>query len=113
MANANLILHCGAREVSVDALNAVPCPPADSRWRPVPHGTVLRYATESLTEAGYAIDNLRLGLTRDDRRFFGALTLKTPLVTGTALAVGLRSSTDKSLALGFAYGSRTMVCDNL
>lgn len=113
MATANLMLHCGAREVTVAELNAVSCPPAEGRWRPVPHGTVLQYATEALTEAGYQIDNLRLGLTRDDQRFFGALTLKTPLVSGTSLAVGLRSSTDKSLSLGFAYGARTFICDNL
>ncbi len=113
MSEANLILHCGAREVTVEQLNTVPCPKAEGRWRPVPHGTVLAHATDALEEAGYLIDNLRLGLTRDDKRFFGALTLKTPLVSGTALAVGLRSSTDKSLSLGFAYGSRTFVCDNL
>lgn len=50
MAEANLILHCGAREVTVEQLQAVPCPPAEGRWRPVPHGTVLPYATEALTD---------------------------------------------------------------
>lgn len=113
MAEASLVLHCGAREVTREELSKVPCPEPEGRWKPVPHHTVLDYATTSLREAGYEIDNLRLGLTRDDQRFFGVMTLKTPLVTGTALAVGFRSSTDKSLALGFAYGSRTFVCDNL
>lgn len=111
MAQANLVLHCGAREVTREELAKVPCPEPEGRWKPVPHYQVLDYATNSLREAGYEIDNLRLGLTRDDQRFFGVLTLRSPLVTGTALAVGLRSSTDKSLALGFAYGSRTFVCD--
>ncbi len=113
MADAKLILHCGAREVSQEELNAVPCPEPEGRWRPVPHGSVLSYATDALKEAGYEIDNLRLGVARDNHRFFAALTLRTPLVTGTSLAVGIRSSTDKSLSLGFAYGSRTFVCDNL
>jgi hypothetical protein len=113
MAEATLVLHCGGREVTRDELALVPCPQPEGRWRPVPHCEVLDYATTALQEAGYEIDNLRLGLTRDDQRFFGVMTLRTPLVTGTALAVGLRSSTDKSLALGFAYGSRTFVCDNL
>ena len=79
----------------------------------MPHGTVLTYATQALTDAGYAIEKMQLGLSRNDARFFGVLTLTTPLVGGTALAVGVRSSTDKSLSLGFAYGARTFVCDNL
>jgi len=56
---------------------------------------------------------MQLGLSRNDARFFGVLTLTTSLIGGTALAVGIRSSTDKSLSLGFAYGARTFVCDNL
>lgn len=113
MAEANLVLHCGAREVTLTELSNVPCPEPEGRWRPVPHHTVVEYATTALTKAGYEVENLRLGLARDNQRFFGVMTLKTPLVAGTSLAVGLRSSTDKSLSLGFAYGNRTMVCDNL
>lgn len=113
MAEAKLMMHCGGREVTQQELALVPCPAPEGRWRPVPHSQVLDEATKFLGDAGYSIDKMQLGLSRDDHRFFGALTLKTPLVTGTALAVGIRSSTDKSLALGFAYGSRTFVCDNL
>lgn len=90
MAQANLVLHCGAREVSREQLALVPCPPPEGRWKAVPHVTVLDYATTSLKEAGYEIENVKLGLTRDDNRFFGVMTLKTPLVTGTSLAVGRR-----------------------
>src|SRR3954451_10244171 len=113
MANAQLVLHCGAREVSPEQLTLVPCPKPDGRWHPIPHGTVLSYATQALRDAGYTVGKMQLGLSRNDARFFGVLTLKTPLVSGTSLAVGIRSSTDKSLSLGFAYGARTFVCDNL
>ena len=113
MAQAKLLLHCGAREVTPEELASVPCPAPEGRWRPVPHGTVLTNATTALTDAGYRVETMQLGLSRGDARFFGVLTLATPLVSGTALAVGIRSSTDKSLSLGFAYGARTFVCDNL
>src|SRR4051812_31798997 len=113
MADARLVLHCGAREVSPEQLTLVPCPKPDGRWHPIPHGSVLSYATQALTDAGYTVGKMQLGLSRNDDRFFGVLTLKTQLVNGTALAVGIRSSTDKSLSLGFAYGARTFVCDNL
>jgi hypothetical protein len=40
-------------------------------------------------------------------------TLRTPLSDGVNLAVGLRSSIDKSIALQWCCGSRVFVCDNL
>jgi hypothetical protein len=111
--DANLMLHRGAREVSRDALAKVPCPSAEGRWRPVPHIQVLDYAEKALTDAGYGIERMNLGLSCDDARFFGTLTLKTPLNEGVNLAVGLRSSTDKSISLQWCCGSRVFVCDNL
>ena len=111
--SAKLTLHCGAREVTSEQLSLVPCPKPEGRWRPVPHGTVLTYATQALTDSGYEIEKMQLGLSRDDHRFFGTLTLRSPLASGVSLAVGVRSSTDKSLSLGFAYGSRVFCCDNL
>src|SRR5438128_2686525 len=99
MADAKLMLHCGAREVTREELNAVPCPRPEGRWWPVPHGTVLTYAEQALRDAGYELDRLSLGLSRGDQRFFGTLTLRSPLASGVALAVGVRSSLDKSISL--------------
>src|SRR5262249_51257958 len=113
MPDANLILHCGAREVTVDELKAVPVPPAEGRWVPVAHATVLGHACTALADAGYQIDTMRLGLSRNDARFFGTLTLKSPLASGVQLAVGIRSSLDKSISLQWACGSRVFVCDNM
>jgi hypothetical protein len=71
MAQASLVLHCGAREVSRDELDAVPCPKPAGRWVPVPHGTVLTHALDALTQAGYDVERMQLGLSRGDARFFG------------------------------------------
>jgi hypothetical protein len=108
-----MVLLCGARVVTRVELDAVPCPAAEGRWRAVPHGTVLTYALDALTSAGYEVEKMQLALSRGDRRFFGTLTLQSSILSGVSLAVGVRSSTDRSLALGFCYGSRCFVCDNL
>lgn len=113
VANATLMCHRGAREVSRDELLRVACPPAEGRWRPVPHADVLSHAEQSLTDAGYGIEKASLSLSSDDARFFGTLTLRAPLSDGVNLAVGLRSSIDKSIALQWCCGSRVFVCDNL
>ena len=113
MAQSQLVLHRGARPVTLEELAAVPAPPAEGRWRPQPHAAVLTSVKETLGEFGYSVKTERLGLSRNDARFFGTLDLETPLVEGVALAVGVRSSIDKSFPLGFAAGSRVFCCDNL
>jgi hypothetical protein len=113
MATAELNLHSGGRIVSPDDLPLVPCPAPEGRWKPVPHSQVLGYATEALTQAGFEIRDQRLALAHNDQRFFGTLTLGSELAPGTHLAVGLRSSYDKSISLQWACGSRVFVCSNL
>lgn len=112
-AHAALVCHRGAREVGRDELLRVACPPPEGRWRPVAHGEVLSHAEQALTDAGYQIERMSLALSRDDARFFGTLTLRSPISEGVNLAVGLRSSTDRSISLQWCSGSRVFVCDNL
>ena len=114
MSEANLILHCGAREVTREDLALVPCPKPDtgSRWRPVPHVEVLDHALKALSEASYEVEKLRLGLARNDARFWGTIVLKSSVVPGVSLAVAVASSHDKSVSLRWAYGHSVMVCDN-
>jgi hypothetical protein len=112
-ASSALVLHCGARQVTLDELNAVKAPPAEGRWFPLSHGHVLGRVKETLAEAGYTIRREQLGLSRNDGRFFGTLDLGTALGPEVTLAVGVRNSTDKSFPLGFCAGSRVFCCDNL
>jgi hypothetical protein len=113
VSQATLVCHRGAREVSRDELARVSCPEAEGRWRPIAHSQVLSYAEEALMAAGYATDRLNLALSGNNARFFATLTLKSPLAEGVNLAVGLRSSTDKTISLQWCCGSRVFVCDNL
>jgi hypothetical protein len=113
MAESHLILHRGARPVTLEELQQYQAPPPEGRWFPLSHGHVLSVVTRTLTEAGYRIGKQQLGVMRDGSRFFGTLDLTSPVSEGTALAVGIRNSVDKSFPLGFCAGARVVVCDNL
>jgi hypothetical protein len=113
MAESNLILHCGAREVSREELGKVPTPGPTATWFPVPHAAVIGTVEQSLASAGFEVRRARFGLSRNDARMFGTLDLATPLVPEVTLAVGVRNSLDKSFPLGFCAGSRVFCCDNL
>lgn len=113
VADATLICHRGGQEVTREELLSVPCPPPQGRWHPVPFHTVLDYAERALTDSGYRVATFALALSRKRERFFGTLTLDCPLGFGANLAVGIRSSHDQSLALGWCCGQRVFVCDNL
>jgi len=108
-----LVLHRGAREVDVEVLDKVPCPPPTDTWFPIKHSVVLDRVCETLTGAGFGIEAMQLSLARDNQRFFGTLTLKNRLNDDACLAVGIRNSTDKSFPIGLVCGSRVFVCDNL
>ena len=113
MSNANLCLHRGARRVELADLEAVPTPEATRTWTPVPHATVANRVLQFLGDAGYNVAKAEYGLSRDGGQMFGAFDLHSELSPGTTLAIGVRSSIDKTLPLGFTAGSRVFVCDNL
>src|SRR4051794_41699854 len=70
-AQSNLVLHRGARPVTLSELAAVPAPPAEGRWRPAPHAQVLTSVQETLKEFGYVVVREAHGLSRNDARYFG------------------------------------------
>ena len=113
MATSTLINHKGARLVSFEDLVQTPTPPATATWFPVPHHQVFQSVVDTLTGAGFGIQQTKLSLARDGARFFGTLDLTTPVTDGIGLAVGVRNSTDKSFPIGFCCGTRVFVCDNL
>src|SRR5437588_3631652 len=113
MASSSLVLHKGARPVTVEELPQFRAPPPEGRWFPVSHSRVVETVKSTLREAGYDIRKEQFGVMRDGSRFFGTLDLGTPLTSGVTLAVGVRNSVDKSFPLGFVAGNRVFCCDNL
>ncbi len=113
MASSSLVLHRGAVEVTRTQLANYEAPPPEGNWFPLKHAKVLDTVGTTLEASGYRIQKERLAVARDGHRFFGVLDLDSTLAPGVTLAVGLRSSTDKSFPLGFCAGNRVFCCDNL
>jgi hypothetical protein len=113
MSEGKLLLHCGARRVTEAELLTVHTPEPTKSWYPVSHGSVLEVTRETINGAGFEIAREELSLSRNNMRFFGVLDLKSLLIKGVALSVGIRSSIDKTLPLGLCGGARVFVCDNL
>lgn len=113
MAGTDLVLHCGASEVTRESLAEIKAPSATDTWHPVSHVDVLTNVESTLSAAGFHIEKARYGLSKGGHRFFGTLDLTTPVSSGVALAVGVRNSIDKTFPLGFCAGHRCFVCDNL
>src|SRR5437867_1722078 len=115
MSQATLVVHAGGNLCTVEDLrNLAPSTPKpEGKWHPTAHIRVFDTVVATLRTAGYQVQKAQLAVARNGHRFFGALDLSTPLVSGVSLAVGIRNSTDKSFPLGFAAGSRVFICDNL
>lgn len=111
--SANLMLHCGAREVSREDLAGIPVPAPSRRWVPIGHAQVAETVTTALAECGFTVTRERYGLSRGERRLFGTLDIALPIAEQVTLAVGVRNSIDQSFPLGFCAGARVFVCDNL
>lgn len=112
-ANANLVLHAGAQEVTYADIAAVTCPEPTDTWHPVPHTTVLDCVRNRLAELHFDIKVERYGLMKDGMRCFGTIDLQHTIMEGVGLAIGWRNALDKSMSAGICVGERVFVCDNL
>jgi hypothetical protein len=109
-----LSTHRGARIVTRESLEAIPLPPETKTYKPVAYHRLVDIATEKLSLAKYNVTGTQFAVGKENRQFFATLDLvKISLGEGVGLAIGLRSSHDKTLALEFCAGSRVFVCDNL
>jgi hypothetical protein len=113
MPGTQLVLHCGAKEVTREALATVAAPPPTKTWFPIKHSDVLDAMLETVDQTGFAVEKMRLALSRQGSQFFGTLDLRCPIAEGVSLAVGIRNSINQTLPLGFVAGTRVFVCDNL
>jgi hypothetical protein len=66
----------------------------------------------SLSER-WDLSNEKFGLSRGNTRFFGTLDLRSEIIPGVSLSVGVRNSIDKTFPFGFCAEHRVFVCDNL
>ena len=99
----NLILHCGARAITRQALNEIKAPEPTKSWCPVPYGRLVSEVERSLAKSNMRVISESYGVTEEKNRFFGLMQVANCQETKDyAYVIGLRGSIDKSLSEGVA-----------
>ena len=99
------------------ALEAIETPSRLGRWMPIPHAELANAAVARASANGLQIASEEWGVSRKGgQRLYGVLNFKPDssikLPEGVGLSMGLRSSIDKSVAIGVCSGAKVFVCDN-
>lgn len=109
-----LAVHRGGWDATPADLAAVPVPDDTDSYVAVPYSRLLEEVKLHIPRFGLTIEDERYALGRDGNQCFGVLTCTNGIAAADwGLAIGLRSSYDRSLAVDLVAGSRVFVCDNL
>lgn len=108
-----LIAHRGGWSATAGDLASVVVPEETDSYKPVPYPRFIEEVKLHIPRFGLTVEDERYALARDGNQMFGVLTCQNGVVKDYALAIGLRSSYDRSLAVELVAGSRVFVCDNL
>jgi len=110
----NLLLHCGAKAVSREAVECCPTPDRTRTWVPVPHHRLLHQVERTIDGYGFRVHQQAHALWGDGKRYFGLMELTNGHnADDYGLVIGLRNSHDKSFPAGIAIGNQVFCCDNL
>lgn len=112
--SARLTIHRGGWEASKADLASVPIPDSTESYHPVPYHRFIEEVELHVPRFGLSVRSAMFALAREGGQMFGVLTCSncTP-DRDYALAIGVRNSYDRSLAVGLTLGSRVFCCDNL
>jgi hypothetical protein len=111
-----LCLHRGGVRHTRDELASLPTPDPTETWKPVPHYDLVCSLVEGLGKHEIQITREEYATSGNDHaRFFGVLDLVIPGLKQPdyAMALGIRGSNDRSMAIQATAGARVFVCDNL
>lgn len=109
---ATLVAHSGAVKTSRQDLRLVETPRATSTWKPIPHYKLMDVVEETLQRNHFKIAKEEYAIQSEGSKLFGVLTLDSEF-GDYALALGIRTSNDKSFPVQMIAGARVFVCDNL
>jgi len=111
---SKLMLHGGGWTATLADLAAVPVPDPTDSYVPVPYPRLVEEIKLHLPRFGLEVVREEYGLAREGRQVFGVLTCRNGKPAADyALAIGVRSSLDRSLAVGLVLGSNVTCCSNL
>lgn len=109
-----LMVHAGGWTANRADLAAVPVPEESASYFPVPYGRFIEEMEIHVPRFGLRIDREEYALARGGQQMFGVLTCtNSHAARDYTLAIGLRNSYDRSLAVGLVVGTRVFCCDNL
>jgi len=112
--SGTLVVHRGGWEASKADLAAVPVPEPTESYHPVPYGRFIEEVELHVPRFGLKVESEAFALAREGAQMFGVLTCANGKpARDYALAIGARSSYDKSLAVSLTAGVRVWICDNL
>lgn len=109
----SLVVHCGGWAATPADLAYVPVPEPTDSYVPVPYPRLVEELKLHIPRFGLAVVDERYALARDGNQMFGVLTCRNGHAADWGLAIGIRSSYDRSLSIQGVAGSRVFVCDNL
>jgi hypothetical protein len=107
-----LMAHAGAVMVSRGDLKNVETPRATDSWKPVPHSLLVDCIENTLKRNNFRIQREEYAVQTEGAKLFGVMTLNSEH-GDYALALGIRTSNDKSFPVQMIAGARVFVCDNL
>jgi len=109
-----LVTHAGGWEATMEDIKAVPLPEETDTYVPVPYDDFINSVITSLPRYDLHLQTERYALARNGNRLFGVLTCTNGNNNNEwGLAIGLRTSYDKSFKNGLVAGHNVFVCDNL
>lgn len=108
-----LLLSTQEHFVNRDELAWVPTPEATDTWKPIPHMAVIESVERIVKKHGWGVRQEQYGLTHDQQKLFGVMTLEHSANSDWTRAIGIRNSHDKSISVGITAGVNVLVCSNL
>jgi len=114
MKTNDMIIHSGGWHASREDVAAVPIPTATETYHPIPHLDLVERIRERLPRFNMKVVDEKFALARGGNQLFGLLNCTNGVnADDWRLAIGLRSSYDKSLIVSTVAGGSVIVCDNL
>ena len=109
-----LMAHRGGWQATPADLASVSVPDDTDTWKAVPYPRLLEEVKLHLPRFGLTIEREQYALARDGNQMFGVIDTKNGHPDSDwGMAIGIRSSYDRSLAVDLVAGARVFVCDNL
>jgi hypothetical protein len=111
-----LMTTAGGIRRTREELRELTTPAGTASWRPVAHFDLVSSMAEGLEAAGVRITREEFTTSgKGDAKLFGVMDLIIPDVNEPdyAMAIGIRGSNDKSMAISAVAGARVLVCSNM